>query len=49
MTRPDFSINVRPHPHLVGKAFADYVKKVRAGRAAVGPPAGRLEVLGGAL
>ena len=27
-TRADFSINVRPHPRLVSKAFADYVKKV---------------------
>ena len=27
-TRADYSINVRPHPIMVGKALADYVAKV---------------------
>ena len=27
-TRADYSINVRPHPMMLGKALADYVAKV---------------------
>ena len=27
-TRPDFSINLHPHPERLGKAFADYVRAV---------------------
>jgi len=26
--RPEFSFNVRPHPRLVGKALADFIKKI---------------------
>jgi len=27
-SRPDFSINVHPHPRLLGKAFADFVRDI---------------------